>query len=528
MRTPPGMQGSDFSAALSRFAQVVGKAWLFTSDADLDLYKDAYSVFRGEPQEYIASAAVAPATVEEVQAIVRIANQYKVPLYPISTGRNLGYGGSAPAYSGSVILDLKRMNKVLEVNEKLHYAVVEAGCSFFDLNNHMKARGIRLYCSPPAPGWGSPVGNSLDHGCGNPARDNFKNHCGMEVVLPNGELMRTGMGAMPGAETWQTYHYGFGPYIDGMFSQSNFGIVTKMGFNLFREPELTQTLSVTSGDYGDLDALVETAEYLESEGIMPVGAGCFSPLLSAREPDVMALIQSPGGGSASQWNQMARDKKRPVYAMGLQFRGARRVVAAQIEEAKARFGAIRGVGFQDGKSWSAPLDVDAIDEPDKNTFGIPTLWRFYPDLAETKDPVWSGHVWFSPNIPQTGQALRKANRVFQEGCQKVGLYWGWSGGICFFPKNYTLLFAFEAGANAATNAKSREAFLTLVKIGAEHGWSEYRTAPAFYDAIMKVFSFNDHALLRFHETVKDAVDPNGIISAGRYGIWPKHLRKGRA
>ncbi len=68
----------------------------------------------------------------------------------------------------------------------------------------------------------------------------------------------------------------------------------------------------------------------------------------------------------------------------------------------------------------------------------------------------------------------------------------------------------------------------MVAIAAENGWSEYRSAPAFMDAIMEVFSFNGHALRRFNETLKDAIDPNGILSAGRYGIWPKHLRKARA
>lgn len=70
-------------------------------------------------------------------------------------------------------------------------------------------------------------------------------HCGMEVVLPNGELIRTGMGAMPNSRlegtkglrpdeqqpnrTWQLFNYGFGPYNDGIFSQSSLGIVVKMG-----------------------------------------------------------------------------------------------------------------------------------------------------------------------------------------------------------------------------------------------------------------------------------------------------------
>lgn len=75
--------------------------------------------------------------------------------------------------------------------------------------------------------------------------DHWMMHCGMEVVLPTGELMRTGMGALPqskkegepsvrldeepGNKCWQLFPYGFGPYNDGLFSQSNLGIVTKMG-----------------------------------------------------------------------------------------------------------------------------------------------------------------------------------------------------------------------------------------------------------------------------------------------------------
>ena len=76
-------------------------------------------------------------------------------------------------------------------------------------------------------------------------RNHFDSHCGMEVVLANGEVMRTGMGAMPGAKTWQQYKFGFGPWIDGMFSQSNFGVVTKMGFWLMPQPDAYLTGTVT-------------------------------------------------------------------------------------------------------------------------------------------------------------------------------------------------------------------------------------------------------------------------------------------
>jgi (+)-pinoresinol hydroxylase len=77
------------------------------------------------------------------------------------------------------------------------------------------------------------------------------------------------------------------------------------------------------------------------------------------------------------------------------------------------------------------------------------------------------------------------------------------------------------------NRHHREAFFHLIDVCAQHGWAEYRTGPVFQDAVADKFSFNNHSLMRFHESVKDALDPNGILSPGRYGIWPKHLRKAR-
>ena len=182
MRTPPGVSTADFEKAIKQFSDALGSQWVFTSDDDVNTYRDAYSPFWGETSERIASAAVAPETVEQVQKIVRTANQYSVPLYTISTGRNLAYGGSAPVHSGSVVLDLKRMNKVLDVNEEQAYALVEPGVSYFDLYRHIRDRKLKLWIDCPDPGWGSLVGNALDHGAGRtplPYRDHFGAHCGM-------------------------------------------------------------------------------------------------------------------------------------------------------------------------------------------------------------------------------------------------------------------------------------------------------------------------------------------------------------
>lgn len=77
---------------------------------------------------FLASAVIAPRNVSDVQAIVKAANEHKVPLWPISIGRNSGYGGAAPRVSGSVVLNMgKHMNKILEVNVDGAYCLVEPG-----------------------------------------------------------------------------------------------------------------------------------------------------------------------------------------------------------------------------------------------------------------------------------------------------------------------------------------------------------------------------------------------------------------
>jgi 4-cresol dehydrogenase (hydroxylating) len=86
------------------------------------------------------------------------------------------------------------------------------------------------------------------------------------------------------------------------------------------------------------------------------------------------------------------------------------------------------------------------------------------------------------------------------------------------------LFMFPISKDAAQNRVVRGAFERLVAMMGEQGWAEYRAPAVFQDAVSNTYSFNDNALRRYRERIKDAVDPNGIISAGRYGVWPKHLR----
>jgi FAD/FMN-containing dehydrogenase len=525
VRVPPGVSSGDFAAALRQFEAVIGKEWVFTSDEDVDLYRDSYSPFWHETEEPIPSTALAPDGVDQVQAIVRIANKFKIPLWTISTGKNLGYGGSAPLLGGSVVVDLKRMNRVLEVNDKNHYALVEPGVSYFDLYKYIQEKGLKVWIDPPDPGWGSPVGNALERGGGyTPMRDHFDCHCGMEVVLANGDVVRTGMGALPNAKTWQQYKYGFGPYVDGIFSQSNFGVVTKMGFWLYPQPDAYLTGIVTVPKHDDLHALVGVFANLTNSNTVQATTTVVSPLAFSRDPELVALRAK---GSTKDLEDYAVQNNIPYWSVSLPLYGSPKVIAAQWEYAREKFSVIRGVKFQDGSSYRFPLDADQLAKiTNPVPFGIPSLQTFSIGGSRSQ-----GHMWFSPIIPMTGEAVLEAQKVFAQVYEDLGESNGASAAFpvwSFFARAFVIIYFFPIEHDVEKNRRNREIFRRLVKTSAERGWGEYRTHTAFMGDISDAYSFNYHALRRLHETMKDALDPNGILAAGKCGIWPKSMRKAKA
>ncbi|MEQ1580349.1 MAG: FAD-binding oxidoreductase, partial [Steroidobacteraceae bacterium] len=100
--------------------------------------------------------------------------------------------------------------------------------------------------------------------------------------------------------------------------------------------------------------------------------------------------------------------------------------------------------------------------------------------------------------------------------------------INYYSRSYVVATLVPTWRDPAKNARSRELFGRLVDRSAEHGWGCYRTSPAFQERVVSKYSFNNNALLKFQEKLKDGIDPNGILSPGRYGIWPANMRRNRA
>ncbi|MGC5567803.1 FAD-binding oxidoreductase [Streptomyces sp. FR-108] len=496
--------GSDAVAdALEAMREALGDGAVLTARADLDEFRDPFYVHGSAEND--VSAAVMPTSVEEVQAVVRIANTYGVPLWTVSTGRNYGYGGAAPRVPGSILVNLSKMNRVLEINEELGYAVVEPGVRWFDLCEALEASGGKWWSSIPDLGWGSVVGNSLEYGRGHTRiGSHAENVAGMEVVLPNGELMRTGMGAMTGNRAWHAYPFGFGPMVDGLFFQSNLGIVTRIGWRLMPRPQKYASCWVHfDGD----------------EIIVPVIDAMRDLMLDETINNYPFLGR---GVAANTEGRPDLDPKSEKWALRFALYGYDEIVEAKWKVVERVLGSIPGVTLGrkmfDGTDRIGPQE--GIHD-DKVQAGIPGMELL--DLYKVPFGPDTGHLDFSPVGPLIGSEVLKMVRLVRGMYEEFGE--PYAAGMMLLPRSILVVSVmFFDPKDAEKTKKIYENYDPMLQRIAAEGYGLYRAHIFKMDAVAATFDFNDHAYLRFVETVKDAVDPNGILQAGKQGIWPKSLR----
>ena len=208
--------------------EIVGEEHASTHPEELYIY--SHDLGTTEPQR--PDYAVAPKTTEEVQQIVKLANREKIPVVPLGGGLSLA--GLALPLRGGIALDLKRMDRIIEVNERARYVVVECGVSQGQLVSYLERLHPNLYHSEPgAPPQATIAGNVAIHGQGDLAQAygfNSDMVNGLEVVLPTGEICKIGSCSI--SPHWFTLH----PLPDlGLFLgwSGTTGIITRLSLRLY-------------------------------------------------------------------------------------------------------------------------------------------------------------------------------------------------------------------------------------------------------------------------------------------------------
>ncbi len=212
----------------------------------------AYSYDMSFVKNRLPAYVVMPQTVEEIQQIMKFANKTKTPVIPFTAGSNIG-GLCIPEKDGSIVMDLKRMNKIIRIDEESRYAVVEPGVSHAELAEELYKRGLR-FGWPVGPPSASVMSCALCHGIsGFTGRYglNSEQITSMEVVLPTGELTRIGSCAIQ-KDAWHSLLPL--PLAGGLFTGwlGTTGVVTKLGVFTPALPPYVDIVTTATDDLQDM------------------------------------------------------------------------------------------------------------------------------------------------------------------------------------------------------------------------------------------------------------------------------------
>jgi glycolate oxidase len=243
------------TSLIDRLRAIVGPANLLNAPSDLIVYEcDGFTIEKNRPD-----VVVFPTSTDQVVQIVQVCNHAKVPFVPRGAGTSLA-GGCLPV-GGGVMIALTKMKRILEVNYRDRYAVVEPGVVNLWLTNHIKSQGYHFAPDPSSQG-ACTIGGNVATNSGGPHTLKYGvtvNHVlGVELVLPDGRVVQTGgpVEDQPG--------YDLTGVIVG--SEGTFGVATKAWVRITRSPEAYRTLL---GVFETVDDATNTISDIIGAGIIP-------------------------------------------------------------------------------------------------------------------------------------------------------------------------------------------------------------------------------------------------------------------
>ncbi|MEI6807800.1 MAG: FAD-binding oxidoreductase [bacterium] len=536
------MNTTDLSAALNAWRQALGADHVHI-DADF-LYR--YSQNVGGLTRSVC-AVLRPASADEVQHVVRVANQFGVPIHPISCGKNWGMGSRLPVRDDTVVLDLGRMNRIREINIEQQYAIIEPGVTQAQLCSYLREKRIPLrFNVTGSAAETSIVGNALERGVGYLA-SRVDEVSGFEVVLGNGTLLHTGFGHFPGARMTHSYKHGIGPALDGLFFQSNFGVITVLGIALLPMPEAQMVMIARTDNPSKLGIFMAALSALRQKQILPtvVHVGNRARAEIAMAPLVYQEIKKWMPGDDLHLRHTAEKMLNAEGFSAWSAVGAIVGTPAQLRAARREIRrAMRGIAevtflndfMMDAVKWllhrcrfipwlrrkeaillaAEPLYRVAggvpTSEPMKSAYWPLGLWP----RAHDEDPDQSdcGMLFTLPILPTTPKELQSA-------VDHAELVFARHGFIAYITLNLINGHALEAVINMAFDRRSPE------RVAAAHACTEELTADLIrmgyipyrvgIQSMAQVITHDD-SFWQTVKAIKAALDPNNIISPGRYSL----------
>jgi 4-cresol dehydrogenase (hydroxylating) len=501
-------------------------------------------------QSHSVLAIHQPKTHADVLALVQQARRDKIPLYPVSSGFNWGYGSCSPVTQGCALVDLSGMNRILnadKISRANPVAVVEPGVTQGQLYDFLQANcpGLTFNVTGTARNT-SLIGNALDRGVGyfGPRKEDV---FGLDVVCGSGKVLQTGFRRLgEDSPLAHSHPFGLGPMLDGLFFQGNFGIVTSACFRLIprRPKEVAVTLALRKST--DLGVFIDELSHLKREGLMTsvthianqarsqssmmfgmtryLQEACgFTPDQALREADKSIRIVAPHewtslgaitgneGQVSAALKEIKKRMKRLARVMvvtdrlldfGFLVTNALRFLPL----ARANAAAIAAIRPLHALALGVPTDV-AIDN---------LLWKYgRADLcADQLDQSHCGLVFISPALPPDGHLVAR----LLDSSNAVAARYDHTLYITVNIETPTSLVAimnllFDTSKPDEVTRAHACADALLTHIHAK-GLEVYR---ARADAMAGIVS-QDPAYWQIVRGLKQELDPDNIIAPGRYNL----------
>ncbi len=512
---------------------------------DADMAQARYGVCTTGVERRIL-AALRPRSVDDVRAAVAVAAEFGIPLYPISTGNNWGYGSAVPPQHGCVVLDLAGLDRIVDMDPALGLVTVEPGVTQRHLREYLDQRGLPFLV--PVTGAGpdcSLLGNALERGYGiTPYADHFGAVTALEAVLPDGRLYRSALGELGGAAVDRAYKWGIGPYLDGLFAQGSCGIVTRMTIALAPQPQHVLAFVFALDNDTGLEAatvavqtmLREVGGVLGSINLMNArrmlamtipyprqrigGDGVLPPAVVSELATRQRIAAWTGFGAlyghrtlVKAGAAVVRRILRPIC------RRLRFLTPATIAAAERWLGRLPGLRSgalaRQSRTLNAALElVRGIP----NRVSLPlAYWHMTApvsllgDLNPARDGC--GLIWYSPLVPMVPERVRRYVGIVHEVCIAHAvepLITLTSLSDRCFDSSVPLLFD---RTDPAAAARAQSCYRALLDAGERDGFLPYRIGVEAMDW----FARPGRPYWDLITAIKSAIDPQRILAPGRYG-----------
>lgn len=384
---------SDMSRVLSAVRQIVGPRAFDFAESKFAHRSDLGRNVGGYRNRKV-HGLVQPNRVDEVRGVVAVFNDPAVPwaLHPISTGRNWGLGSKEPARDDVVLLDLGGLDAVRALDVDQGYAVVEPGVTQGKLAEWLRGTP-RMLNVTASSAHTSIVGNGLDRGVGL-RQQRVDDLVGLEVVLPDGELVRVGWWPETERPT-AVYPHGLGPSLLPLFLQSDLGVVTAAVVRLLPRPEAQRILRLSFG----CDHLVAAVDLMRRwtanglvGGVLKVYDLVSAEFYGGKVGEFLAHVCVDGTESSA--NAVAEVIAAEADSSGLFSEVHRTRVTVESDDPIVNM--VRGAYAGDPSHNDAMLSA--------------TLGR----TAEHVDEEGLGWLFFLPMIPFTGRSVAHAHQLLEK------------------------------------------------------------------------------------------------------------------